>query len=268
MAELQELVRRERGLGEWCILHAYRGSIAHGLFIPPDDPMSTDDVDTMAVCVPDREHYLGLRQYGSRGTKEVKRGSLDVVVYEARKAISLLAKGNPNVLSLLYVEPEHVIKMTLAGRLLVENRAHFVGRHVHRSFCGYASAQLKKMERSACQGYMGEKRREIVRRFGYDVKNAAHLVRLLRMGTEYLRTGRLQVCRRDDADDLMAIKRGEWSLEAVKAEADRLFGEARQAYEQSHLPDRPDMEAINALCVRVVEEAWREQRLRKEGRNG
>src|SRR4029079_2658 len=29
-------------------------------------------------------------------------------------------------------------------------------------------------------GYMGQKRRELVRRVGYDAKNAAHLIRLLR----------------------------------------------------------------------------------------
>ena len=42
-------------------------------------------------------------------------------------------------------------------------------------------------------GYMGQKRRELVRRVGYDAKNAAHLIRLLRMGIEFLTEGTLHV---------------------------------------------------------------------------
>ena len=42
----------------------------------------------------------------------------------------------------------------------------------------------------------------MVWKYQYDVKNAAHLIRLLRMGTEFLETGRLQVYRTTDADEL------------------------------------------------------------------
>jgi DNA relaxase NicK len=46
-------------------------------------------------------------------------------------------------------------------------------------------------------GYMGKKRRELVVRVGYDAKNAAHLIRLLRMGIEFLTEGTLYVERAD-----------------------------------------------------------------------
>jgi len=58
-------------------------------------------------------------------------------------------------------------------------------------------------------GYMGKKRRELVRRVGYDAKNAAHLIRLLRMGIEFLTEGTLYV-ERPDAAELLDIKRGVW----------------------------------------------------------
>ena len=70
-------------------------------------------------------------------------------------------------------------------------------------------------------GYMGQKRRELVRRVGYDAKNAAHLIRLLRMGIEFLTEGTLHV-ERADAPELLDIKRGAWPLEKVKAESERL----------------------------------------------
>lgn len=107
------------------------------------------------------------------------------------------------------------------------------------------------MEHGAWEGYQGAKRRTLYRKFGFDCKCAAHSIRILRMGIELLNEGRLYI-NRPDAAQLLEIKRGEWTLEQVKAEADKLFQEARQAYEDSKLPDFPDKEGINQLCTRIV----------------
>lgn len=254
----KDLIRENKGLGEWCILHAYRGSVAHNMFVPKSDPNSIDDIDTMAICVPPEDYYTGLFQYSSRGTKEIKRDEWDIVIYEAKKAISLLMKGNPNVLSMLWVEENHYIKKTYAGELLVANRHLFAGRHVYRSFIGYAHAQMKKMETYERQGHMGAKRKELIKKFGYDTKNAAHLIRLLRMGIEFLKDGELYVMRHD-RDELLKIKRGEWSLTEVKAEADRLFKTCEEVYISSELPVSPDKKQISDLCMEIIETHRRNQ---------
>jgi len=100
-------------------------------------------------------------------------------------------------------------------------------------------------------GYMGARRKELVNRVGYDSKNAAHLIRLLRMGVEFLTDGDLQVAR-TDSDELLSIKRGEWPLDAVKAEAERLFNLAEKAYLASPLPPEPDTRAAEALCSEII----------------
>jgi hypothetical protein len=110
-------------------------------------------------------------------------------------------------------------------------------------------AGFRKLHRQHFSGYMGEKRKAMVRRYQYDVKNAAHLIRLLRMGSEFLRSGELQVFRTTDAEELMRIKRGAWTLEQVKAEAERLFAGVEPARQASSLPARPDESAANALLV-------------------
>jgi hypothetical protein len=102
-------------------------------------------------------------------------------------------------------------------------------------------------------GYMGQKRRELVRRVGYDAKNAAHLIRLLRMGIEFLTEGTLHV-ERADATELLDIKRGDWPLEKVKAEAERLFQLAQEAYVRSSLPPEPDRARAEQLCVEMISE--------------
>lgn len=248
----KEILKSDKGLGDWAILIGYRGSIAHGMYVPKNDPNSIDDKDIMAVCVPPKEYYLGLKNYGSRGTKEIKQDAWDIVVYEAKKFIGLLAVGNPNVLSMLWMEPQDYILQRDAGKYLIENRQAFVGKHVYKSFAGYAHSQLHRMTHSACLGYMGEKRKRLVEQFGYDTKNAAHLIRLLRMAIEFLNDGVLYV-RRHDAPQLLEIKRGEWTLEQVKMEADRLFKLADEAYLKSKLPVNVDEEAINQICVNTVE---------------
>jgi len=100
------------------------------------------------------------------------------------------------------------------------------------------------------------KRMEIVERYGYDTKNAAHLIRLLRMGIEFLRDGVLTVDRGGlDATELLDIKHGAWTLEQVQNEAAVLFRRAEEAYDRSTLPTAPDRDQVSELCVRIIAEA-------------
>ena len=247
----KNLIEQHAGLGEWSILHRYRGSTAHGMYVPPSDPNSLSDMDTMSVCVPSLDYYFGLKEYGSRQTKEIKQGEWDVVIYMLQKFINLLYKGNPNVLTLLWLDPQHYIQIKSAGQYLIDQRELFVGKHVYQSFTGYAYSQLNRMERINFKGYMGEKRKRLVMKHGYDTKNAAHLIRLLRMGIEFLRDGTVQVAR-PDAAELLGIKRGEWTLEQVKSEAEHLFAHAEEGYKRSSLPEKPDFEAVHRLALEVT----------------
>lgn len=247
----KDLIREYPSLSDWSILLAYRGSIAHNMWLPSTDPNSIDDKDVMGVCVPPLDYYFGLKQFGSRGTQEIKRGEWDIVVYESRKFIHLLEQGNPNVLMLLWLNDNHYLKVTEAARLLIDNRQVFVGRHVYRAFTGYAFSQLHRMTHFEFNGYMGQKRKALVEKYGYDCKNAAHLIRLLRMGVEFLKDGQMYVAR-PDAPQLLEIKRGEWTLEQVKAEAERGFKLAEEVYLKSTLPPGPNKESINKLAVKVV----------------
>ena len=111
--------------------------------------------------------------------------------------------------------------------------------------------RFRKLHHGHFSGYMGEKRKAMVRKYQYDVKNAAHLIRLLRMGIEFLETGNLQVFRSSDADELMRIKRGGWTLDQVKENADALFGRIEEARARSPLPPAPDEAAANALLMDI-----------------
>lgn len=188
-----------------------------------------------------------------RGEREEGCGAVDERPFGDRER---LAQGNPNVLALLWLPENLYIVRTEPGHHLLANRDLFVGRHVYKPFIGYATQQLYKMEHGAFKGYMGEKRKRLVEQHGYDTKNASHLIRLLRMGIEFLRDGELNVDRGGyDATELLAIKHGEWTIGRVKAEAERLFRRAEEVYDRSSLPPRPDWERVNRLCVELAT-AW------------
>jgi predicted nucleotidyltransferase len=218
------------------------------MYLPDGHPMSTDDVDIMGVCFGPQESYFGLQRFEGRDWQD---GHWDCVYYEVRKFVHLLLKSNPNVLSLLWLPPEFYIQTTDAGQQLIANRALFSTRYAYNSFCGYAKGQLHKMTHGGYQGYMGSKRKLIVQQYGYDVKNAAHLIRLLRTGKEFLETGELHV-HRCDAPELLQIKCGEWPLGQVQREAERLFVEIEDAHVFSPLPDRPPKDEVERLLVSIV----------------
>ena len=300
----------DRLLPEGLISLCWRGSVAHGMYVPKTDPDSIDDKDVMGIYVGPLEHYLG---FGRKDVYEQWEGEWDCVFYELRKFIGLLLNCNPNVLSLLWLKPTGIIYENEVGARLRAGRDLFVTKKAYHSFSGYAHAQFKKMisfnqeaqalmqhleyQLTACDvdpdscdaghslrrlngqpfvgatselmeivkryrgerrryysgGYMGQKRRELVRRVGYDAKNAAHLIRLLRMGIEFLTEGTLHV-ERADAPELLDIKRGAWTLDRVKAEAERLFVLSQEAYVRSSLPAEPQKAEAERLCIEMLSE--------------
>jgi hypothetical protein len=75
----------------------------------------------------------------------------------------------------------------------------------------------------------------------------------LRMGIEFLTEGTMYV-ERADGTELLEIKRGAWPLEKVKAESERLFQLAQEAYVRSPLPPEPDRNRAEKLCVKMIAE--------------
>lgn len=232
------------------ILYGYRGSIAHNMYVPNTDPNSIDDIDLMGVFMAPVDHYIGLKQV--KETREKFVDKWDVVNYEFLKFVRLLLKSNPNVLSLLWIKDNHYITRHKYGQLLIDNRELFVSKVAYKSFTGYAYSQLTKMTRLATKGYMGKKRKQLVEKYGYDCKNAAHCIRLLKMGMEFLSEGKLNVHRKD-ASYLLDIKRGRLTLEEVKEEeAKRLFALTDEAYIRSSLPSEPKYDLVNELVKEIV----------------
>ncbi len=229
-------------------MEGIRGSQAHGTYVPTH-PDSVDDEDLMGIVVMPMDHYIGLKSFE---VQEIKFERYDLVIYDIKKFVSLLLKQNPNVIMLLWLQDHWYTKRSEWGDLLIQNRTAFSSKAAYQSFTGYAYGQLKRMTHfQAYEGYMGAKRKALVDKYGYDTKNAAHLIRLLKMGIEFLNTGQMNVFRHDN-EMLIEIKYGKWSLLKVQTEAERLFKMAEESFVRSKLPDQPNIKRANELCQEII----------------
>ena len=103
------------------------------------------------------------------------------------------------------------------------------------------------------------KRSALEQEFGIDTKHAMHLVRLLRMGEEVLRDGVVNVYR-EDADELLAIRNGDWTYEELLAYAEDKDKHVREVlYKKTDLPKKPDMKLATQLLLDVRESCWRNE---------
>ncbi len=132
------------------------------------------------------------------------------------------------------------IEFDLSEGLLDKIRREKAYRIAMENWHGY---ERWKNERNAI-------RKELEIKFQYDVKHAAHLVRLLRMGLEILETGKV-IVRRPDAAELLAIRNGAWTYEQVEAYAKEMDLKLNEAYKVTTLPKVVDYEKINDLYLTI-----------------
>jgi len=92
-------------------------------------------------------------------------------------------------------------------------------------------------------------------KYGYDVKHAMHLVRLIRMAKEILRDGEVNVYR-PDRDELLQIRNGEWPFEKILDVADNADQELFELYHKSTLRNKPDYKGISNLYMEICEKHY------------
>jgi hypothetical protein len=250
---------------EWArssCLSGLRGSMAHNTFIPDSHPNSTDDVDIFQVCVMPEDWYLGLDSWHRREGRNFSTDGerVDILVYEIQKFVYLLEKGNPNVHAWLWMQPDYYLGMNAAGEFLVQNRQGFLSKRIFDAVMGHATAQYKRMDRPGqFNGRMGEKRKAIVERFGYDIRAAAHCVRLLYQGIGLAATYRLKVnLTGAERDWVVSIKQGDWGLEEVQEHIHQLIDMFRDLELKSTLPKTVDRRWVNRVLITALEKHWSE----------
>lgn len=116
----------------------------------------------------------------------------------------------------------------------------------------YDTAKRKWKQYQDWKKNRNPKRAALEAKYGADMKHASQLIRLLKMCREILTTGEVLV-NRPDAEELLSIKNGAWSYEQIMEWAEREEKAMVELEKTSTLPKQPDREAIDKLCVEIVE---------------
>lgn len=220
------------------LFKAYRGSYLYGLNTP------TSDIDFIEVGIYPLEFYFSTRSFSKKRSFDKIEGELDIVQHEFLKFVSMLAKGNPNVLDFLWNE-SWMVKHELWD-LIVEKRNMFISKRVMDACFSMARGDLKKI--ALIRGrpnYQEDKNhlRIINKRFYNAVLG-------LRKGRELLTTGHFDVHRAKDREEFLQLKLGTHvDPDGLLTEEMALFSEAEKKHS---VPEKVDIAEVDKLCLEIL----------------
>ena len=171
----------------------------------------------------------------------------DFAIYSITKYFRLCLDNNPNMIDSLFVPRRCIVHTTAIGEMVREQRKLFLHKGSWAKFKGYAYAQVHKMGIKQPQG----KRKKMVEEFGYDVKYAYHVVRLLNEIEQILVEQDLDLER--NREQLKAIRRGEWTQQQVVDYFEKKEQELESVYSASQLTATPNYEAVHELLLNCLE---------------
>ena len=237
------------------------GSVAYGV----SDDMS--DLDVYGFCIPPKEivfphlsgeifgfgrqkkrfdqyqqhHILDLSLRGGKGQE------IDISIYNIVKYFQLCMENNPNMIDSLFVPVRSILHITEVGNMVRDKRKIFLHKGSWHKFKGYAYSSLHKMSNKNPVG----KRLELVDKFGYDVKFAYHVIRLINEVEQILVEGDLDITR--NRGQLKSIRRGEWQEKDIRKWFEEKECSLEKVYVESKLQHSPDEEQIKTLLLECLE---------------
>lgn len=234
------------------------GSEAYGVSI------DNSDKDMYGFAIPPKEdifpHLKGeilgfgkpLNRFNEWQQHHIKHNEYqyDFTVFSIVKYFQLCMECNPNMIDSLFVPQNCIIHITAIGQLVRENRKLFLHKGAWHKFKGYSYAQIHKMQTKNPEG----KRKEIIDKFGYDLKFAYHTVRLLNEIEQILLEGDLDLQRNNE--QLKSIRRGEWTLEQVIEYFNVKEKSLEELYTKSTLSNSPNEQIIKNLLLQCLEQHY------------
>lgn len=202
----------------------------YGFCIPPADATEFEEFTALDQCLAIQG---GNRQY-------------DFKIWSLDKFVARLIIGKSQTVETLFTADANVLFMTPAAELLRSHRQLFLHQGTAREFRRFAKQQLDDLvERRRQDG----KRKEYIALYGYDVKAAYHVVRLMTEAEQLLAHGTLQLGRHPET--LMSIRAGRWKLEQVVAAFKRSDERLTELATRTKLPAQANAGAVAELLLQV-----------------
>ncbi len=100
------------------------------------------DYDKAGVMIPPSKYFFGLDKFEQFRDFPGE----DKVIYDFKKALSLISDNNPNMLDLLFTPERCILKIERPWEIMIENRDLFISKKCRHTYSGYAFAQLRRIE--------------------------------------------------------------------------------------------------------------------------
>ncbi len=154
-----DFLRTNKRLGKRVILLGLGGSYAYGT------NQENSDIDFRGITLNLPSDLLGLTEF-----EQYEDDRTDTVIYSFNKIVKLLLECNPNTIELLGLDEDQYLIRTALGQELLEHKHLFLTKRAAKSFGGYASAQLRRLQNAIARDSMPQQERE--RHIYNSVKNA------------------------------------------------------------------------------------------------
>jgi len=238
---------------------ALMGSVAYGV------SSDTSDMDIYCFSIPPKNivfphldgEIFGFGRQHKRFDQwtqhhiydESSKKKYDVTIYSIIKFFQLCMDNNPNMIDSLFVPRRCILHTTQIGEHVREYRKEFLHKGSWHKFKGYAYSQVHKM--STKDPDETSTRYEMIQKFGYDVKFAYHVVRLLNEVEQILIEHDLDLER--NREQLKSIRRGEWKEQQIVDYFQTKEKELEKVYSESTLRHSPDENRIKTILLECLE---------------
>lgn len=235
------------------------GSVSYGV------SNDTSDMDLVGFCIPPKDlvfpHLAGeipgfgtqihrFEQYQQHHVDMPDWGKkFDISIYSIVKFFQLVMENNPNMVDSLFLPRHCVLHSTDIFERVREQRKLFLHKGAWHKFKGYAYSQMSKIRQKSNSS--NPARAASILQFGFDVKFAYHVVRLMLEVEQILAEEDLDLQKHSEI--LKSIRRGEWSLEKIEQFFTDKERELEKLYVSSNLPYKPDEARIKQLLLECLE---------------
>lgn len=144
-----DFLREHERLGNRVILLGLGGSYAYGT------NNENSDIDFRGITLNMPSDLLGLTEF-----EQYEDDKTDTVIYAFNKMVKLLLECNPNTCEILGLDEEQYLIKTKLGQELLDNKEIFLSKRAAKSFGGYASAQLRRLQNAIARDSMPQTEKE------------------------------------------------------------------------------------------------------------
>jgi hypothetical protein len=144
-----DFLREHERLGNRIILLGLGGSYAYGT------NNEESDIDFRGITLHLPSDLIGLTEF-----EQYKDSKTDTVIYAFNKMVKLLLECNPNTCEILGLEEEQYLIKTKLGQELLDNKGIFLSKRAAKSFGGYASAQLRRLQNAIARDSVSQTEKE------------------------------------------------------------------------------------------------------------